>query len=275
MPIMAESRGILRLEIDNARSAQGAACPPVLVWASEGEPPSIAGGIIAAVNGSSVSWRAGGGAGPAELSALGEWKSVQGVRVRVVLTTRELERPTFDLATHRAAPQAGAHVQVRTPGRAMEAYALPTMPGTAVKIGARAAGADLTLDSAAVAGGACRITFDGREYRVDSPDANALAQVNGQDVFWPVPLREGDRIVVGRAELVFSTRPTDVELRPIIVQSAPGTRSKSAAPAALKDRPDEGIVGRATRGRGFGMLGIAVVFVAGLLALMGWRLWGR
>ncbi len=273
---MAVLRRLLRLELDLPRTgpdAEDGSGPAVLLWPkSESEPPDVPDAIIVSMDGDQVRLRAPG-ARLSEAASVGEWKFVRGARVRVSWGTNVQETQTFDLSDPAQTGAGVAHIELDLKGAPVRYLALPTTPGTRVSFGARSGNPDVPIDDFVSRNTICRITFDGKDYRLDSKDSTALALLNGAEIFWPATLHEGDQIYLGDASLRFSIAPpagTLEPIAPVIPESAP--LSTAAGRSGFKHAParHEGSI----TARQLAAMASAAVFVVGFLAVVGWQLWG-
>lgn len=264
---MAGSRGMLKLELDLARASRGfeeGSSPAILLWPkSPTPPPEIVDAIVVQLDGDSVHLRAPG-ARLTDRAVVGEWSRVHGVRVRLSWGMSVGDTQTFDLATASAGTSNGAHIELRVPGAESDWYTLPTSPGTRVTIGARSARADLELDDQLTGGTICRISFDGKDYRMDSPSNLAMASLNGKEVFWPETLREGDRILLGDVSLRFTSSAGDQPSTPIT--------PKVVVEPVQQSKVQRG-GGRWKRIAGISVLVTVFVALTGFLVYMGSQLW--
>ncbi len=207
---MVGSRRLLRLELDLPRTGREGSDhlgSPILLWPrSSVEPPEVPDAIVASIDGEMVRMRAPG-ARLSESFAIGEWRVFRGTRVRVSWGTSIQDSQVFEVGDSARAAAGVAHVELDVDGVGTRRIALPTVPGTRMTFGPASRGADVSIEDSAARDVVGRITFDGKEYRADSPDSGAMALVNGVEVFWPVALGHGDLMTIGSASLRFLTTP--------------------------------------------------------------------
>ncbi|MCC6427096.1 MAG: FHA domain-containing protein [Phycisphaerales bacterium] len=291
---MALTRRLLRLELDLprlGRDAEDGLGPAVLLWPkSAADPPEVPDAIVVSMDGDQVRLRAPG-ARLAEAAAVGEWRFVRGARVRLSWGTNIQEAQTFDLAEPAHVVAGAPHIELDLKGVPQRYLALPTTPGTRITVGSRSANPDVQIEDLIARGVVCRITFDGKDYRLDSQDANALALLNGSEIFWPAVMREGDQVYLGDASLRFSTAAPAGMLEPIMPAASlngdaaggsDGTGPRRVAervrPTRVKARQRSGgVLARIGNGVTLGQLAIVTVVAAVLAAFlvyMGWRLFG-
>ncbi|GMV26975.1 MAG: hypothetical protein AMXMBFR58_30060 [Phycisphaerae bacterium] len=200
--------------------------PAVLLWPrSPIQPPEVPDAIVVSVDGDLVRLRPPG-ARLSEVASVGEWLVIRGSHVRVTWGTSVHESGILDPGEQVRAAGGVPHIEIDARGP-VRCVALPTIPGTRLMIGSRSAGADIAIEDSIAQRVVCRITFDGRDYRVDSQDPNAMIRLNGSEIFWPATLAPGDQITIGLANVRFlTTVPTAaLETAPPPAQQTPASES--------------------------------------------------
>jgi pSer/pThr/pTyr-binding forkhead associated (FHA) protein len=96
---------------------------------------------------------------------------------------------------------------IRTDDQVEPSFSFRILPGSIKTIG-RATRADFIVDAALVSRVHCRLTAGATELEVVDLDSTNGTFVNGERIT-RVVVREGDRLGVGRVELIVSRRPTE------------------------------------------------------------------
>ncbi len=226
---MIGSRRLVRLELDlpqGAEDGRASGASAAFAWpTASGEPPASLEGVEVSIDGDTLRLRVPG----ASLDGASALREVRGARVLLSWEAREAESAGESAVSAPSAPEesgealrpgaGGAHgvvsalasavwaelphVELKVDGRPVRRFALPLTAGARVTFGARSKRADVSIDDSLAMGVVGRITYDGKDYRADSQDSAAMAQLNGADIFWPVPLVHSDEIMIGGSTVRF------------------------------------------------------------------------